>query len=459
MQSNLRAKLQYCPKCQSYDTTKNGTVPGKSGRIQRFRCNYCKHIWNDATFKIKPSTVARGPNKPSSNTKSKQALADSGRPSVHSSDRSHSIPVARTQADDPRAFKPMLTAHRMLQLDIPLDWSLLGLLDFARAAQQNLVQAAVPFGHLGQAELEWEALSPALKGYIRARQHLDVALLLHLQTVLTPHQPFASSEQYKPGAEQQDQPKAAPQLTPKQRNERSQKQKRYLKATREKSSTPAKRNKNRSAAIGGSTLKLETEGGSSGKASGQAAIDEPDRANLLEVLSEFQAERQAWMRERTQLLNSVHELEEIKSQNTLRLSSVTDDFERLKKQVLDVKGNTQTFAPPATAKTNSTNGLARDSKRKAKNQDALPTSSSSRRTVPPKYTAREEANLERLASSLMANLVRLEGYRIEPRDLPHVTGERGPWKPVLEHLMTLGKIERRGDFIEISFAERLRRGL
>ena len=59
----------------------------------------------------------------------------------------------------------------------------------------------------------------------------------------------------------------------------------------------------------------------------------------------------------------------------------------------------------------------------------------------------------------MANLVRLEGYRIEPRDLPHITGERGSWKAVIEHLLTLGKIERQGEFLVISMVERLRRGL
>jgi hypothetical protein len=85
--------------------------------------------------------------------------------------------------------------------------------------------------------------------------------------------------------------------------------------------------------------------------------------------------------------------------------------------------------------------------------------SSSKRVMPPKYTPTEEANLDRLASSLMANLVRLDGHQIRPRDIPHITGERGPWKAVLEHLLTLGKIEHQGEHVAISLVERLRRGL
>ena len=458
MTSNLGAKLQICPKCQTYDTTKNGTVPSKEGRVQRLRCNHCKHIWTDASFVIKPRVAAQASVQPSK-AKLKRSDAHLTKTSPHSSDRRHSNTAETTQAFEPHAFKSALTQHRVLQLDIPLDWSSSGLLDFARSAQQNLTQAAVPFGDPGQAELEWQALSPALKGYIRARQHLDVALLLHLQTVLTPYQPFALSEQYRTSTEQQDQPKAA-QMTPKQRNIRPQQQKRHLKATREKLLAPAKRKKDRSAASGGSTPKLETEGSSPAKVSSQAAMDEPDRAQLLEVISEFRTERQAWWQERTRLQNSVHELEQVQTRNTLRLTSVTHEFERLKKQVLEPKTSIQGLTPPAAAlETKSTEGPAGGSTTKAKNPDALPTSSSNGRTVPPKYTAREEANLERLASSLMANLVRLEGYRVQPRDLPHVIGEKGPWKPVIEHLMTLGKIERRGDFIGITLTELLRRGL
>jgi hypothetical protein len=458
MQSQTPLRLPSCPKCQSSNTTKNGTAPGKLGRVQRFRCNNCKHIWNAATVETKPSLVARASGQ-HSKVKPKQSPTPPSKTSLRSGSRPQTNFAPKTQAFETHAFKTATSSQRTLQFDIPLDWSSTGLLEFARAAQQNLLQAVEPFGNPIQAELEWEALNPALKVYIRARQHLDVALLVHLQTVLSTYQPPAMSQSSVTSMEYQHQAKVFPQATLKQQNKRSQKQKSHLKATREKPPKPVQRKTNLSAATVGSTPKPETEGSSTGKALSQLAIDEPDRANLLEAFSEFQTERQAWIEERTLLQRSIHDLEEIRTQNTLRLTEVTHDLERLKKQVLEATHNTKTVTPSAKISSDSTFGFARDSTRKPKNPNALPTSSSSKRTVPPLYTAREEGNMERLASSLMANLVRLEGYRVQPRDLPHITGERGPWKLVLEHLMTLGKIERRGDFIEISFAERLRRGL
>jgi hypothetical protein len=71
----------------------------------------------------------------------------------------------------------------------------------------------------------------------------------------------------------------------------------------------------------------------------------------------------------------------------------------------------------------------------------------------------QQAHIARLSSALLANLVRLEGHRVQPRDILHVTGERGPWKTVLEHLFGLGQIERDGEFITFSLVERLRRHL
>ncbi len=450
MKSQTPSRLPSCPKCQSSNTTKNGTAPGKLGRVQRFRCNNCKHIWHEATLQTNSSPAARASEK-LSKVKPKQSATQPSKTSPRSSGRPQTNFATKTQAFELHAFKTATVSQRTLQFDIPLDWSSTGLLEFAREAQQNLLQAVEPFGHSAKAELEWEALNPALKRYIRARQHLDVALLLHLQTVLGIHQQPAVSQPSVTSMEHQDRAKTFPQATPKHQNKRPQKQKHHLKANREKPPKPVQRKPNLAAATVRSTPKPETEGSSAGKALNQPMIEEPDRANLLEALADFQTERQAWLQERTLLQHSIHNLEEIRTQNTLRLTEVTDDFERLKKQVLEAEHNVQTVTTPTTALTDST--------RKPKNRNALPTSSSSKRTVPPLYTAREEANLERLASSLMANLVRLEGYRVEPRDLPHITGERGPWKPVIEHLMTLGKIARRGDFIEVSFAERLRRSL
>ena len=80
--------------------------------------------------------------------------------------------------------------------------------------------------------------------------------------------------------------------------------------------------------------------------------------------------------------------------------------------------------------------------------------------MPPKYTAHEEAKLEQLAGSFTANVMCLEGHSVRSRDLKHIIRERGTGKAVIDHLMTLGKIDRQGDFIVvISLLERIRRGL
>jgi hypothetical protein len=84
---------------------------------------------------------------------------------------------------------------------------------------------------------------------------------------------------------------------------------------------------------------------------------------------------------------------------------------------------------------------------------------SSLRIAPPTLSASARANTERLSNLLIANLIRLEGHRVRPQDIAHVTGEKGPWKTVLEHLLNLGQIERVGDFITFSLVERLHRHL
>jgi hypothetical protein len=442
--------LPMCPKRQSADTTKNGTAPGKLGRIQRLRCNNCKHIWNDAALKINPHRLAQTFPQQSKSKPTTELL------NKHSSHRSDPI-LAKTATFTPQIVKTTALHHRKLELDIPLDWSPTGLLNFSRAAQQNLLQAAKLFGHPGVAELEWEALSPALKSYLRARQHLDFALILRLQSEFTTSE---SSDLFQPSeliTERQSQTIAPSLKTPRQKMEKPKKQKHRLKAKFEIPAKSVKRKPNLPGLSGQPTPKLETETGSTAgePPSRSSASDEPDRTHWLEEFAAFHAERQAWTQERVRLQKSVRDLEQTQSQNTLRLTSVTHEFERLKKQVLEAKPSLANRTEKET--TGTPNGeVARGSNSQ---KITVPIPSSSKRTVPPKYTAREAANLERLASSLMANLVRLEGFRVRPRDLPHITGERAAWKTVIEHLLTLGKIERRGDFIAVSLVERLRRGL
>jgi hypothetical protein len=59
-------------------------------------------------------------------------------------------------------------------------------------------------------------------------------------------------------------------------------------------------------------------------------------------------------------------------------------------------------------------------------QEFPKTMTTSLRIVPPALSASAQARIERLSNSLIANLVRLEGHRVRPRDIAHVTGEKGP---------------------------------
>ncbi len=367
---------------------------------------------------------------------------------------SHSSTSPHTpKSPELKTLQPFIAHHRKLELDIPLDWSPMGLLSFARAAQQNLVQTSLSFDQPGQAEFEWQALSPELKAYVRARQHLDFALLLQLssifatpgiQPVLTSFEALSEQEhvQTKPL-----QPVNPTRVSKTDSPKRSQKQRatkpiKQTKSSKVKTEAPQQRARQINAR---NQSEPETTANSS-----SSTTEDPERKNWLETLTAFQRERQQWLLERDQLLRSMRDLEQSQSQNQLRITSVTHDFERLKKQVLESKPSlTGQSAVPITPSSGPPQDL--------KARESL--SSSSKRVMPPKYTVAEQANLERLASSLMANLVRLDDHQIQPRDIPHITGERGPWKAVIEHLMTLGKIQRQGEFIAITLVERLRRGL
>ena len=130
MKSDAKQTWAVCPKCQSEDTTKNGTAPSKEGRVQRLRCNKCKHIWNDPTFPRKPLSVARA-SKPRT-VGSIASTRSTGHLSTTPALKSSNSPELKT-------LQPPMAHHRKLELDIPLDWSPMGLLNFARAAQHNLL--------------------------------------------------------------------------------------------------------------------------------------------------------------------------------------------------------------------------------------------------------------------------------------------------------------------------------
>jgi hypothetical protein len=445
MKSNLGLNRQDCPKCQSQDTTKNGTVPGKSGRIQRFRCNNCKHIWNNPIVPSKQVSLSRASK---SRTMGKSVATHS---TSHSS--ANAVPNS-SSSSELKTLQNSMNHHRKLELDVPLDWSPIGLLNFARAAQHNLLKASMSYDQSGQAELEWNTLSPELKTYIRARQHLDFALLLQLSIVFaTPDNQLALPSFYAPPDQKHFpttplEPANTTRVSKTDSPKRNQKQRakkpiKQTKSSKVKTEAPQQRARQTNA-------KSQSESPETNANLSSSSTEDPERKSWLDTLTTFQEERQQWSQERDHLLRSVRDLEQSQSQNQLRITSVTHDFERLKKQVLESK-------PVVAAKSAVSTTPSSESPQNLKARES--SSSSSKRVMPPKYTATQEADLERLSSSLMANLVRLDGHQVRGRDIPHITGERGPWKAVLEHLMTLGKIQRQGEFIAITLVERLRRGL
>ena len=85
--------------------------------------------------------------------------------------------------------------------------------------------------------------------------------------------------------------------------------------------------------------------------------------------------------------------------------------------------------------------------------------SANQRISPPTLTVAERNEMERLASVLMANLVRLEGHKIRSNDITSVTGIATGWKRVIEHLLSLGHVVYDKDFLRISDIEKIRRNL
>ena len=448
MKSNSRLNLPACPKYQSEDTTKNGTTPSKLGRIQRLRCNNCKHIWTESDLQPLPRRVDRVSNQPTNPSE----------PSIRSSPATPAI-CAQTTTTMLEPHSPVTLHYRRLELDIPLDWSSTGLLNFARAAQHDLVQATMSFGHPGLAEFEWNALSQRLKVYVKAKHHLDFALLLQLSAVFgtpdaTGSLSSSSASLQVPNDSLQSSPQMLePQISTASYSTRQPKQ-RATKTTKHASSRvkqkqSQKRSQQSNLVTPTRTQTKTTLETSSASTSAVKPADDPDRVHWLETLITFQEERQQWSQEREVLQKSLRELEEIQGRNILRLTSVTHEFERLKKTVLiqpsGAKTATQLEAKPSTTSTVET--TQKSTQPEPRDPKGNPAGSSSLRTMPPKYTAQEEVNLERLASSLMANLVRLEGHSVRSRDLPHITGERGPWKAVIDRLLTLGKIDHQGNLL------------
>jgi len=50
-QQKKTAKPSKCPVCGKNGVTRWGHFHVKGGVIQRYRCKYCAHVWNDPTVK------------------------------------------------------------------------------------------------------------------------------------------------------------------------------------------------------------------------------------------------------------------------------------------------------------------------------------------------------------------------------------------------------------------------
>jgi hypothetical protein len=323
-----------------------------------------------------------------------------------------------------------IASHRRLELDLPADSSLDGLIAFSTFAQRALRQVIAQFDSPAQAELEWQQLNPRLREYVQARQRLELAFALQWNNV------FAS-------------PAVLTHPLSESRAEKNQQSKRSSRYSRE---SPQQTRPSRTKQ---SPTVATRSRDSSGESQTESPVpEEPDgaatthKSGALEELEGLRGERTIWFRERLRLKQQLFALEAENSRLQGHWSTVRGHLERLKTgaasdQIPSLEtnvGNRDTLSKPITSGSSSTKGV--------------PT-----RVAPPILSRAESANLERLANSLMAHLMRLEGGRVRPRDLPHVTGERGPWRAIITHLLSLDRIVWEGDYVTVSPLERLRRNL
>jgi hypothetical protein len=269
------------------------------------------------------------------------------------------------------------------------------------------------------AEIELQRLEPRVREYVRARQAFDTALMLQWAAVFTG--PAASlNTMYGTHLEHS-------QVRPREASS----------GTRDSSAS----------SLGGRD---------------QLSNDDPDdpehskQTELLQQLAEFQRQERTWRTDRLRLKQELQLLELDKQRVVTNWTRVKQHYEGLKSRLRNGEANGQGISLAALP---SVSESTRQVLPRPSVQEFSKTMTTSLRIAPPALSASEQANIERLSNSLIANLIRLEGYRVRPRDIAHVTGEKGPWKTVLEHLLNLGQIERVGDFVTFSLVERLRRHL
>jgi hypothetical protein len=433
-----------CRKCDSPNPGRNGAQIRNRTRFQRLICRACKYIWIEYSLPLpdKESVVSTPKEKTvpvqvQISARDKPILEipseiDSSRlenPRIkpeqtegrHVNSRETETPnwSANSSQAMPTNFSMAATPFRRFELEVPTDWSPTGVLAYTQHAQQALQQALAQFEHPAIAELELQRLEPKVREYVRARQMFDTALMLQWAAVFSG-------------------PTAHPALMHNTHLEQSQIRPREgSSGAREPSVSNVSRRD-------------------------QSSNDDPDdpehlaRTELLRQLEVFRRQERVWRTDRLRLKQKLELLELDKQRVVTNWIRVKQHYEGLKSSLRNSEATGQKISVAAlpTASESTRQALPQPSA-----QTFPKTMTTSLRIAPPALSVSAQARIERLSNSLIANLVRLEGNRVRPRDIPHVTGERGPWKTVLEHLLNLGQIERVEDFITFSLVERLRRHL
>jgi hypothetical protein len=437
-----------CRKCDSQSIGRNGAQIRNGTRFQRLICRTCKYIRIEYSLPLpdkesvvlgpKESTVAaqaltpvRDKPVPASPSEIESPRLENPRINPVDAEKTMegqhvNIPQAQAPSWSANSNKPMstntamaTTPFRRLELEVPTDWSATGVLAYTQHAQQALQQALAQFEHPAMAELELQRLEPRVREYVRARQAFDTALMLQWAAVFTG-------------------PTASLNTTYGTHLEHSQVQPREGSSGARDSSASS---------LGGRD---------------QLSNDDPDdpehsnQTDLLQQLEMFKRQERAWRTDRLRLKQELQLLELDKQRVVTNWTRVKQHYEGLKSHLRNGEANGQgiSLAALPVVSESTRQALPRPSV-----QEFSKTMTTSLRIAPPTLSTSEQAKIERLSNSLIANLIRLEGYCIRPRDIAHVTGTKGPWKTVLEHLFNLGQIERAGEFITLSLVERLRRHL
>ena len=466
--------MTQCPHCGGTTLQKNGTRPGRDNtRVRMYLCSSCKRSSSNSADTV-ISTSSTQPNQ-------NQVRMPSQRPSQSITNSSHSetitaIPSLSNQTGFVPTSYPQLaqSAQRVqpiqqrLEINMPLDWSANGLLEFARHAQHDLAIATSHFEHPSVPELEWQALSPRLRTFLQAKQKFDLAVTLQLSSLFTTspvpleqnlNQPAPPTRTFVPVPAEFLTSRVPATFVAKKRLiipkiglELAQKIMREAADQFTDQSNPNQQAE--------TTQTSDEETDSDGHQTALARAGPDQILKLEEDLQDLQNEKKEWFLERIQLKQVNMELEMMRRMFRRHLENVQKRFERLKAEVRQAQKPINETTPARVKKDTQTRATQREINESivSKITESF-TASSSNRIAVPALSAGQQANIERLASTLMANLVRLEHHRVKPREIAHVTGEQSSWRAVIDHLMIQGKLERDGEYVTISLVERLRRGL